>query len=115
MRPSLNVSASPLLHSRAELTSLPFTTAEPIQRKGKGKGKAQNDNEDDDEGRKNTDSQFASHLKAAGPGASTFSRNKTLKQQRQYLPAFASREALLNIIRENQGGFDSLSLPPSAG
>jgi hypothetical protein len=30
-------------------------------------------------------------------------RTKSLKEQRQYLPAFASREALLKIVRENQG------------
>lgn len=59
------------------------------------------DGDDDESGHKNTDSKFASHLKAS-TGASNFSRNKSLKQQRQYLPAFASREALLKVIRENQ-------------
>lgn len=57
---------------------------------------------DDDAGHQNTDSKFASHLKAS-TGSSNFSRNKSLKQQRQFLPAFASREALLKVIRENQG------------
>lgn len=68
------------------------------QRKGKGPQKSG----DEDRDHKNTDSQFASHLKAS-TGASNFSRTKSLKQQRQYLPAFASREALLKVIRENQG------------
>ncbi|KAK4704953.1 pre-mRNA-splicing factor ATP-dependent RNA helicase DHX38/PRP16, partial [Phenoliferia sp. Uapishka_3] len=72
---------------------------EPVLRPNKNKGG--NNDADDDRGDKNTDSQFASHLKAA-TGASSFSRNKSLKQQRQYLPAFASREALLKVIRENQ-------------
>ncbi|BGP46836.1 Pre-mRNA-splicing factor ATP-dependent RNA helicase PRP16 [Rhodotorula kratochvilovae] len=58
-----------------------------------------------DEVRKGSDSQFAEHMKKAtkgNKGASAFARNKTLKEQRQYLPAFASREELLRVIRENQ-------------
>ncbi|PWZ01148.1 putative PRP16-RNA-dependent ATPase [Testicularia cyperi] len=47
------------------------------------------------------DSQFARHLKA-NVGSSEFSRSKTLREQRQYLPAFACREDLMKIIRENQ-------------
>ncbi|TEB26322.1 pre-mRNA splicing factor [Coprinellus micaceus] len=47
------------------------------------------------------DSKFASHLKV-GTGASSFSRTRTLKEQREYLPAFACREELLKVIRENQ-------------
>ncbi|KAJ9474769.1 Pre-mRNA-splicing factor ATP-dependent RNA helicase PRP16 [Pseudozyma hubeiensis] len=47
------------------------------------------------------DSQFAKHLKTS-TGGSDFSRTKTLKEQRQYLPAFACREELMKIIRENQ-------------
>lgn len=33
---------------------------------------------------------------------SEFSRSKSLKEQRQYLPAFAVREQLLQVIRDNQ-------------
>lgn len=47
------------------------------------------------------DSQFARHLKTS-TGGSDFSRTKTLKEQRQYLPAFACRDELMKIIRENQ-------------
>lgn len=47
------------------------------------------------------DSQFASHLKTE-KGASNFSRSKSLREQRQYLPAFACREQLMRAIRENQ-------------
>lgn len=47
------------------------------------------------------DSKFASHLKRSA-GSSSFSRSKTLAQQREYLPAFAVREELLRVIRENQ-------------
>ncbi|EXX76145.1 Pre-mRNA-splicing factor ATP-dependent RNA helicase PRP16 [Rhizophagus irregularis] len=47
------------------------------------------------------DSQFASHLKAS-EAVSVFARSKTLREQREYLPAFAIREELLRIIRDNQ-------------
>ncbi|KAF8624805.1 hypothetical protein AX15_005694 [Amanita polypyramis BW_CC] len=47
------------------------------------------------------DSKFASHLKASA-GVSSFAKNRTLKEQREYLPAFACRGELLKVIRENQ-------------
>ena len=34
-------------------------------------------------------------------GATAFSRSKTIKQQREFLPIYASRAELLKIIREN--------------
>ncbi|EXJ78050.1 adenosinetriphosphatase [Capronia epimyces CBS 606.96] len=46
-------------------------------------------------------SKFASHLKK-NAGTSAFSRSKTLKEQREYLPAFAVREELMRVIRDNQ-------------
>ncbi|KAK0554508.1 Pre-mRNA-splicing factor ATP-dependent RNA helicase PRP16 [Tilletia horrida] len=58
--------------------------------------------EDDETFNAKSDSQFASHLKTAKQGASAFSRGKTLKEQRQFLPAFACRDDLLRVIRENQ-------------
>ena len=48
------------------------------------------------------DSKFASHLKTAA-GVSAFARTRTLKEQREYLPAFACREELMKVVRENQG------------
>lgn len=48
------------------------------------------------------DSKFASHLKTSA-GVSTFAKNRTLREQREYLPAFACREDLMRIIRDNQG------------
>ncbi|KAL9933708.1 hypothetical protein V8E36_007366 [Tilletia maclaganii] len=69
-----------------------------------GKAKASltgGDAEEHDHGGK-SDSKFASHLKTAKVGASEFSRGKNLKQQRQYLPAFACRDDLMRVIRENQ-------------
>ncbi|PAV24377.1 pre-mrna splicing factor [Pyrrhoderma noxium] len=47
------------------------------------------------------ESKFASHLKA-GTAASSFAKSRTLKEQREYLPAFACREDLLRVIRDNQ-------------
>ncbi|KAF9112727.1 DEAH-box RNA helicase prp16 [Mortierella sp. AM989] len=47
------------------------------------------------------DSQFASHLKTS-EAASAFSKSKSLKEQREYLPAFAVREELMRVIKDNQ-------------
>ena len=73
--------------------------------------KAETNGKDGDESHAaRKDSQFASHLKKS-EGASAFSRSKSLREQRQYLPAFACREALMRAIRENQGKLDHT--PPS--
>lgn len=48
------------------------------------------------------ESKFASHLKTQ-TATSSFAKTRTLKEQREYLPAFACREDLLRIIRDNQG------------
>ncbi|KAH7108277.1 P-loop containing nucleoside triphosphate hydrolase protein, partial [Auriculariales sp. MPI-PUGE-AT-0066] len=48
-----------------------------------------------------SDSKFASHLKA-NAARSSFAKTRTLKEQREYLPAFACREELLKMIRDNQ-------------
>jgi pre-mRNA-splicing factor ATP-dependent RNA helicase DHX38/PRP16 len=44
---------------------------------------------------------FSDHLKT-NTGVSKFSKEKSLKEQRQFLPAFAVREDLLKVIRDNQ-------------
>jgi pre-mRNA-splicing factor ATP-dependent RNA helicase DHX38/PRP16 len=44
---------------------------------------------------------FSRHMKTS-QAASAFSRSKTLKEQREYLPAFAVREDILRVIRDNQ-------------
>ncbi|KAF2224944.1 pre-mRNA-splicing factor ATP-dependent RNA helicase prp16 [Elsinoe ampelina] len=46
-------------------------------------------------------SKFAEHMKR-DEGQSDFSRSKSLREQREYLPAFAVREDLLRVIRDNQ-------------
>lgn len=50
---------------------------------------------------KNAGSKFAESLKK-DTGQSDFSRTKSLREQREYLPAFAVREELLRVIRDNQ-------------
>ena len=35
-------------------------------------------------------------------GASDFSRTKTIREQREYLPIFSVRDELINVVRENQ-------------
>ncbi|KIJ45233.1 hypothetical protein M422DRAFT_227959 [Sphaerobolus stellatus SS14] len=47
------------------------------------------------------DSKFAQHMKT-NTSASAFSKSKTLKEQREFLPAFACRDDLLRVIRDNQ-------------
>lgn len=53
--------------------------------------------EDENQG----NSKFSQHMKK-NEGASNFSQSKSLKEQREYLPAFAVREDLLRVIRDNQ-------------
>lgn len=53
-------------------------------------------------GKSSGHSGFAKHMKSNEGGQSSFSRSKTLQEQRQYLPAFAMREELLRVIRDNQ-------------
>jgi pre-mRNA-splicing factor ATP-dependent RNA helicase DHX38/PRP16 len=55
------------------------------------------------------ESKFATHLKNA-TSTSAFSRTRTLKEQREYLPAFACREDLMKMLRDFQGLF--LVIPP---
>ena len=54
------------------------------------------------EGEKNQSSKFAEHMKKQDAGQSDFSRTKSLREQREYLPAFAVREELLRVVRDNQ-------------
>ncbi|XP_039619262.1 pre-mRNA-splicing factor ATP-dependent RNA helicase PRP16 isoform X1 [Polypterus senegalus] len=48
-----------------------------------------------------TEQKFAEHMKEKSEASSEFSKKKTLLEQRQYLPIFAVRQQLLNIIRDN--------------
>ena len=40
-------------------------------------------------------------MKEKNEASSEFTKKKTLKEQRQYLPIFAARSELLTIIRDN--------------
>ncbi|ANB15687.1 DEAH-box RNA helicase PRP16 [Sugiyamaella lignohabitans] len=50
----------------------------------------------------NQSNKFSDFLSSNSNQASKFSREKSLKEQRQFLPAFAVREQLLKVIRDNQ-------------
>lgn len=56
---------------------------------------------DDAEPTERKGNKFSEHMEKTD-GASNFSQSKTLREQREYLPAFAVREDLLRVIRENQ-------------
>ncbi|XP_071785736.1 pre-mRNA-splicing factor ATP-dependent RNA helicase PRP16-like isoform X1 [Asterias amurensis] len=45
--------------------------------------------------------QFADHMKEKTQASSDFALKKTLKQQREFLPIYATRNELLNVIRDN--------------
>ena len=48
------------------------------------------------------DHKFAAHMENQDQGGSSdFAKKKTMLQQRQYLPVYAVRQDLLNVIREN--------------
>ncbi|KAK5632986.1 hypothetical protein RRF57_008700 [Xylaria bambusicola] len=55
----------------------------------------------EDDQAKTGNSKFSEVMKK-NDGASNFSQSKTLKEQREFLPAFAVREDLLRVIRDNQ-------------
>ncbi|KAJ0056226.1 hypothetical protein NL108_004514, partial [Boleophthalmus pectinirostris] len=44
---------------------------------------------------------FAEHMKEKSEATSEFAKKKSITEQRQYLPIFAVRQQLLNIIRDN--------------
>ncbi|XP_067905302.1 pre-mRNA-splicing factor ATP-dependent RNA helicase PRP16 isoform X2 [Heterodontus francisci] len=47
------------------------------------------------------DQKFADHMKDKNVASSEFAKKKSILEQKQYLPIFAIREQLLNIIRDN--------------
>lgn len=48
-----------------------------------------------------SDSQFADHMKGKQAASSEFAKQKSIREQREYLPIFAVRSELLSIIRDN--------------
>ncbi|KAI1382329.1 P-loop containing nucleoside triphosphate hydrolase protein [Hypoxylon crocopeplum] len=55
----------------------------------------------EDDASKSGNNKFSEHMKK-NDGASAFSQSKSLREQREFLPAFAVREDLLRVIRDNQ-------------
>ncbi|KAG0168178.1 DEAH-box RNA helicase prp16 [Apophysomyces sp. BC1015] len=64
----------------------------------KNKEKDAISHEDDDP---RSDSKFASHL-TSSEAVSVFARTRTMREQREFLPVFAVREQLLQVVRDNQ-------------
>lgn len=58
--------------------------------------------EDEDEEGLQSDQKFSDLLTGKTEGVSDFAKKLSLRQQRQFLPAFAVREELLKVIRDNQ-------------
>lgn len=58
-------------------------------------------NAEDDETDYKKGQKFAQHMTGDTDKHSDFSRKKTIMEQRRYLPVFAVRQELLNVIREN--------------
>lgn len=46
--------------------------------------------------------QFSSHVEAKNEAVSIFAKTRSIKQQREYLPVFAIREEMMQVIRDNQ-------------
>ena len=59
------------------------------------------ENSESDQGDYKGDSKFADHLKQKSDSVSGFARSKSIRQQREYLPVFAVREGLMQVIRDN--------------
>lgn len=55
-------------------------------------------------GEETSGTKFAEHMNKQKPseGSSEFTRSRTLREQREFLPAFAVREDVLRVIRDNQ-------------
>ena len=67
------------------------------------KGDAAEDGDEDDAVNYKDGSSFAKHMKGkVNEAQSQFAKNKSMAEQREYLPVYAVREDLLNIVRENQ-------------
>ena len=69
----------------------------------KSNEKGEADSDEETESNYKNSHQFAKHIKQINEqGSSHFSRTKSIQQQRQYLPIYASREELIRLIRQNR-------------
>ena len=57
--------------------------------------------EEDGSANYRSDQQFSDHIKEDAEAVSKFAQSKSLKQQREYLPIYATRQELMSIIRDN--------------
>ncbi len=48
-----------------------------------------------------SDQQFSDHIRAGSDAVSNFAKTKSFKEQRQFLPIYATKEELLSVIRDN--------------
>lgn len=64
-------------------------------------GVKQEDEKDKEEVNYKSQQQFAEHMKDKNEASSEFAQKKSIREQREYLPIFAVRQELLNIIRDN--------------
>ena len=55
----------------------------------------------DEDGEYKKGQQFSEHMKGETQASSEFAKHKTIREQREYLPIFAARTELLNIVRDN--------------
>ncbi|XP_026683180.1 pre-mRNA-splicing factor ATP-dependent RNA helicase PRP16 [Diaphorina citri] len=58
-------------------------------------------NAEDDSTDFRADQKFADHMKDTPEASSDFAKKNSILEQRRYLPVFACRQELLNVIREN--------------
>ncbi|KAK6744301.1 hypothetical protein RB195_011168 [Necator americanus] len=59
------------------------------------------DPEEEDNSNYKESHQFASHMSEKMDAVSDFALEKTIKQQREYLPVFACRQKMMTVVREN--------------
>jgi pre-mRNA-splicing factor ATP-dependent RNA helicase DHX38/PRP16 len=55
-----------------------------------------------EEGKQDDRTKFSKHMQEPSEATSAFATTKTIREQREFLPAFAVREELLQMIREHQ-------------
>ena len=67
--------------------------------------------EADDDANFKSESQFASHMQKKSDAVSAFARSRSIREQREYLPAFAVREELMQVIRDNQSKLKTARAP----
>ncbi|KXN70896.1 P-loop containing nucleoside triphosphate hydrolase protein [Conidiobolus coronatus NRRL 28638] len=99
-RDALNMAQTTLGKMMGIKDQTELTGAEKQEKELKELEQEEKNKDDEEDPRKN--SKFSSHMKEESSGSSQFSKSLSLKEQAQYLPAFACRDELLKVIRDNQ-------------